>query len=64
MSSNSPSIYGFLIFVSFLNLLRIFPKINFLVRGKIKRNPNKSVAKPGTIHNKAANAMAAPETIS
>ena len=64
MSSNSPSIYGFLIFVSFLNLFTIFPKINFLVRGKIKRNPNKSVAKPGTINNKAANAMAAPEIIS
>ena len=64
MSSNSPSIYGFLFFVSFLNLLIIFPKINFLVRGKIKRNPNKSVAKPGTINNKAANAIAAPEIIS
>ena len=31
---------------------------------KIKRNPNKSVAKPGTINNKAANAIAAPEIIS
>ena len=64
MSSNSPSIYGFLIFVSFLNLLIIFPKINFLVIGKIKRKPNKSVAKPGIINSNAANVIAAPEIIS
>ena len=64
MSSNSPSIYGFFIFVSFLNLLIIFPKNNFLVNGNINRNPNKSVAKPGTINSKAANAIAAPEIIS
>ena len=64
MSSNSPSIYGFLIFVSPLNFFIIFANKNFLVKGKINRNPNKSVAKPGTINSKAANAIAAPEIIS
>ena len=64
MSSNSPSIYGFFIFVSLLNLLIIFPKNNFLVKGSIKKKPNRSVANPGIIKRSAANAIAAPEIIS
>ena len=36
----------------------------FLVNGISKRNPTKSVKKPGTIKSKAANAIDAPDTIS
>ena len=64
MSSNSPSIYGFFIFVSFLNFFINFPKNNFLVKGNIKRNPKRSVANPGIIKRRAANVIAAPEIIS
>ena len=37
---------------------------SFLVKGKISKNPRKSVAKPGTINKKAAKVIAAPEIIS
>ena len=64
ISSNSPSINLFF-FISFLfNLLDNFPKNSFLVNGNIKKNPNKSVAKPGMIKSIAAKAIAAPDTIS
>ena len=39
-------------------------KNNFLVKGKIINRPKKSVANPGIINNKAANAKAAPDIIS
>jgi len=39
-------------------------KINFLLNGKINKKPRISVAKPGIISNKAANAIAAPEITS
>ena len=64
MSSNSPSIYGFLIFVSFLNFLIIFPKNNFLVKGNIKRNPKSQLQNQELLIISAANAIAAPEIIS
>ena len=38
-------------------------KINFLVIGKIIKNPKISVANPGIIKSKAAIAIAAPEII-
>ena len=39
-------------------------KIIFLENGKTNRRPITSVAKPGNINSKAANAIAAPEIIS
>ena len=39
-------------------------KINFLVKGNIIKNPNASVANPGTIRSRAPNAIAAPDIIS
>ena len=45
---------------AFINLL----KINFLVIGKIIKNPKTSVTNPGIIKSKAAKAIAAPEIIS
>ena len=57
-----------------LGFLLIFPLTRKLFFGKIikrfksetkiKRNPKRSVANPGTIRRSAANAMAAPEIIS
>ena len=41
-----------------------FPKNNFHVIGNINKKPKRSVAKPGIIKSIAANAIAAPETIS
>ena len=43
-----------------MNLLKII----FLVKGIASKIPIKSVAKPGNINKKAANAKVAPETIS
>ena len=64
ISSKSPSIKlffsVFLVFKFFENFL----KINFLVKGKIIKNPKISVANPGMIKSNAAKAIAAPEIIS
>ena len=40
------------------------PNKNFLEIGNISKNPKMSVANPGMIKRTAANAIAAPETIS
>ena len=64
MSSNSPSIKLFLFSFLCLYFLTNLLKIIFLLKGKIKRNPIMSVAKPGIIKSKAAKAIAAPEIIS
>ena len=50
---------------SFLtNFFENFLRINFLLTGKIKRNPRISVKNPGIIKSIAAKAIAAPEIIS
>ena len=47
-----------------LNLFANLLKKNFLLIGKINKNPKISVANPGIINNKAAKAMAAPDITS
>ena len=44
--------------------LENFLKIIFLVKGKINKNPIRSVKNPGIISNKAAKAIPAPDKIS
>ena len=54
----------FFLSTGFLNLLEIFFRKNFLLNGKINKNPKTSVANPGIIKRTAAKAIAAPEITS
>ena len=57
-------LFSFFSLVLFAYFLESFPKINFLLIGKINKNPIISVKNPGIIKSKAAKAIAAPEITS